>query len=250
MAEAEPCCPEITENVPFVFETRYITQNVNQRLAVSGSLEILGNWSVETAVIAEETPANTGRWRANVEIPRNTSFEWKWLVIENDRSRVYRWEERPNRSLSSGTSPAHVRSAWNLGEEVEIPLKYKFKRKGTTNSCSEEEEEWSYLPSEEILQRLGKATDGVNDNTITNSPQNGNRNCFSGNHSEDSEQLLEPEENNDQHFVMNDSLDSKNEPTNSGTNIDERDKEGQSEVFDPSSKSLITRVTEWFCTIL
>lgn len=130
MAEAEPCCPEMTENVPFVFETRYITQNVNQRLAVSGSLEILGNWSVETAVIAEETPANTGRWRVNVEIPRNTSFEWKWLVIENDRSRVYRWEERPNRSLSSGTSPAHVRSAWNLGEEVEIPLKYKFKRKG------------------------------------------------------------------------------------------------------------------------
>lgn len=130
MAEAEPCCPEMTESVSFVFETRYITQNVNQRLAVSGSLEILGNWSVETAVIAEETPANTGRWRANVEIPRNTSFEWKWLVIENDRSRVYRWEERPNRSLSSGTSPAHVRSAWNLGEEVEIPLKYKFKRKG------------------------------------------------------------------------------------------------------------------------
>ncbi|CAG2240903.1 unnamed protein product [Mytilus edulis] len=247
MAEAESCCPEMTENVPFVFETRYITQNVNQRLAVSGSLEILGNWSVETAVIAEETPANTGRWRVNVEIPRNTSFEWKWLVIENDRSRVYRWEERPNRSLSSGTSPAHVRSAWNLGEEVEIPLKYKFKRKGTTNSCSEEEEEWSYLPSEEILQRLGKATDGVTDNET--SSQNGNRNCFSGNQSEYSEKLLGPEENNDTNCVMNDSSDPKSEQTLS-THIDERIEEEQSEIFDPSSKSLITRVTEWFCTIL
>ncbi|CAC5400158.1 STBD1 [Mytilus coruscus] len=216
-----------------------LAQNFNQRLAISGSLEILGKWSTEIAVIAEETSVNSGRWRANVEIPRNTSFEWKWVVIENDRSRVCRWEERSNRSLSSGTSPAHVRSAWNLGEEVEIPLKYKFKRKGTTNSCSEEEEEWSYLPSEEIIQRLGKATDG-----------NGNRNCFSGNQSEDSEKLLGPEENNDQNFVMNDSLDPKNEPTNLSTNIDESVKEEQSEMFDPSSKSLLTRVTEWFCTIL
>ncbi|CAC5400164.1 unnamed protein product [Mytilus coruscus] len=229
----------MTENVSFVFETRYITQNVNQRLAISGSLEILGNWSVETAVIAEETPVNSGRWRANVEIPRNTS------------SRVYRWEERPNRSLSSGTSPAHVRSAWNLGEEVDIPLKYKFRRKGTINSCSEDEEEWSYIPSEEILQRLCKANDSVKDNATTyNSPQNGNLNCFSGNQSEDNEKLLESEEKNDQNLIMNDSLNPINEQTNLNTYIDERVKEETSEVFDPSTKSLLTRVTEWFCTIL
>lgn len=118
------------QTVSFVFETRYVTQNVDERLAISGSINALGNWNFADAILGKEIPRNSGRWLVAVELPENIQFEWKWLVISKKKTQVFRWEERPNRSLTSGTRPTHVRSVWNLGEETEIPIKHKFQRLG------------------------------------------------------------------------------------------------------------------------
>jgi len=98
------------------FRTSYVCQHEDLCVALSGSLDELGNWDVRNAVLAEETPEDSGHWQVAVELPAETSFEWKWVVIWRENLTAFRWEERSNRIYDTGYSDGYIRvkALWNI----------------------------------------------------------------------------------------------------------------------------------------
>lgn len=95
------------------FETQFNADTQTKYLAVCGSLDVLGNWEVERAVVADESPENSGKWIVTVNLPANVKFEWKWVVVWRENHTAFRWEERANRVTEVGKESCKCHAPWN-----------------------------------------------------------------------------------------------------------------------------------------
>ncbi|XP_048749323.2 starch-binding domain-containing protein 1-like [Ostrea edulis] len=102
------------------FTTHYITHEDNHTLAISGSIPQLGSWNIEQAAVAAENPKHPGEWITSIEIPADSRFEWKWVVISRDTMSVCRWEESSNRVTELDGKYYKCHAPWNNNAEYEI----------------------------------------------------------------------------------------------------------------------------------
>jgi len=79
------------------------TTTFGQNVYVVGSIPALGSWNTANAVALSSAAYPT--WRGTVNLPLNTSFDYKY--IKKDGSTVV-WESDPNRTHSTGSSPCTV----------------------------------------------------------------------------------------------------------------------------------------------
>ncbi|KAK6179194.1 hypothetical protein SNE40_011610 [Patella caerulea] len=112
------------------FYTRYQTLP-DERLAIVGSSDPLGRWVSSKAVPAYEHPP--GEWSVSIALEKDTSQEWKWVLLDMNHDYIRRWEDRPNRVLECESfSWRSVWAPWNGGNYF-------------TGSGSWEKLEWSAL---------------------------------------------------------------------------------------------------------
>ncbi|XP_046339042.1 uncharacterized protein LOC124120292 [Haliotis rufescens] len=93
------------------FETDYVLGN-SARVAMVGSLPVLGSWNPKECVMATVHPGSN-HWRLTVTLPRKTTFTWKWIVVSPDKSKVWRWEEQEDRESRSGIFNGRWTAPWN-----------------------------------------------------------------------------------------------------------------------------------------
>ncbi len=79
-----------------------VTTWYGQNVYVVGSLPALGGWNPAGAVAL--SPAAYPVWKATVNLPAGTSFEYKY--IKKDPDGTVEWESGANRTASTGTSAA------------------------------------------------------------------------------------------------------------------------------------------------
>lgn len=101
------------DGIRISFETQFNADTQTKYLAVCGSLDVLGNWEVERAVVADESPENSGKWIVTVNLPANVKFEWKWVVVWRENHTAFRWEERANRVTEVGEESCKCHAPWN-----------------------------------------------------------------------------------------------------------------------------------------
>jgi hypothetical protein len=78
-------------SVPFVVETEYFLEEDDYfTIGVLGSITALGGWRVSKTVLAVQDPSRKGRWVLEVQLPCNTTFQWKWVVCNRQRTHIYR----------------------------------------------------------------------------------------------------------------------------------------------------------------
>lgn len=109
---------ESNEKVSFIFETQYVTDNPKLSLMLVGSAECVGNWEINLSRLATENPDNVGIWTTTIECTPNTSFDWKWALVNNSNGDVVRWEERSNRTFTSGNTSLKIIAPWCGGMEI------------------------------------------------------------------------------------------------------------------------------------
>ncbi|KAI2651594.1 Starch-binding domain-containing protein 1 [Labeo rohita] len=85
--------PPLSQTVNVTFRIHYITYSSSQLVAVTGSLQELGNW--ERFVPLQK--AKDGFWANTVSLPVESQVEWKFILVEDGR--ISRWEECGNRFL-------------------------------------------------------------------------------------------------------------------------------------------------------
>lgn len=102
-----------TDGVNVCFDTQFNADIRTKYLAVCGSLDVLGNWEVDRAAVADETPENSGKWIVTVNLPANVKFEWKWVVVWRENQTAFRWEERANRVTEVGEESCRCHAPWN-----------------------------------------------------------------------------------------------------------------------------------------
>ncbi|XP_048767369.2 uncharacterized protein LOC125674281 [Ostrea edulis] len=102
------------------FETHYDTNTRGKCLAVCGSLDVLGNWDVKQAVMADEIPENSGKWIIAVKLPANVKFEWKWVVVWQETRTAFRWEECENRGTELEGHDCKYYAPWNCNAKYQI----------------------------------------------------------------------------------------------------------------------------------
>eukprot|EP01124_Arcella_intermedia_P036532 TRINITY_DN9590_c0_g2_i1.p1 TRINITY_DN9590_c0_g2~~TRINITY_DN9590_c0_g2_i1.p1 ORF type:complete len:120 (-),score=8.63 TRINITY_DN9590_c0_g2_i1:63-422(-) len=81
------------------FDIIYHTLN-GQQVGVLGSLSQLGAWNPHHCILLQ--PTHPDRWSLTLTLPDNTFFEWKFIIVSQDRT-VIRWEEHSNRVDNSTT---------------------------------------------------------------------------------------------------------------------------------------------------
>ncbi|XP_063334882.1 uncharacterized protein stbd1 [Pelmatolapia mariae] len=86
----------MSQNVNVTFRIHYLTHSPNQKVAITGSQQELGNWK---KFIPLER-AKDGNWATVVSLPAESIVEWKFVVM--DKGEVCRWEECGNRLLDTG----------------------------------------------------------------------------------------------------------------------------------------------------
>ncbi|XP_067672273.1 uncharacterized protein [Haliotis asinina] len=108
--------------VTLCFETDYVLGN-SGHVAITGSLQELGSWNPKECQMASVHPPGSSHWRVCVNLPRKTTFTWKWIVVSPDKSKVWRWEEQENRETWSGIFNGRWTAPWN-GIAVFTPEKH------------------------------------------------------------------------------------------------------------------------------
>ncbi|XP_028829836.1 uncharacterized protein stbd1 [Denticeps clupeoides] len=98
----------MSQTVQVNFCVHYITGSLNQFIAVTGSHQQLGGWT-------SFVPLKKSKhwiWSNTVTLPVESQIEWKFVLVED--SRICRWEECDNRSLTlSGTDEiVHLQKWW------------------------------------------------------------------------------------------------------------------------------------------
>ncbi|XP_073680463.1 uncharacterized protein stbd1 [Garra rufa] len=85
--------PPLSQAVDVTFRIHYITYSPSQLVAVTGSLQELGDW--ERFVPLQK--AKDGFWANTISLPVESQVEWKFVLVEDGR--ISRWEECGNRYL-------------------------------------------------------------------------------------------------------------------------------------------------------
>ncbi|KAK2872339.1 hypothetical protein QQF64_018065 [Cirrhinus molitorella] len=85
--------PPLLQAVNVTFRIHYITYSPSQLVAVTGSLQELGDW--ERFVPLQK--AKDGFWANTISLPVESQVEWKFVLVEDGR--ISRWEECGNRYL-------------------------------------------------------------------------------------------------------------------------------------------------------
>lgn len=68
-------------------------------LAIVGNIESVGNWSVENAKILEWTEGDV--WQAEVDLPPNTTVEYKYITLLEGSDRLLGWAPGGNLQVST-----------------------------------------------------------------------------------------------------------------------------------------------------
>lgn len=95
-------------------------------LALTGSDKAMGSWNTDDAIVAEYVGAAT--WQVALNLPRDETIQWKWLLLSREAKEVLKWEEGPNRVLSTLDDDLSVESFWN-GQEMITALYSDGRRK-------------------------------------------------------------------------------------------------------------------------
>ncbi|ESO88237.1 hypothetical protein LOTGIDRAFT_165666 [Lottia gigantea] len=100
------------------FYTCYHTYS-DERLALIGSSDALGEWQSSKSVPAYQYPGGSGEWSATVPLERNLDQEWKWIVMDQTRDLIRRWEDGRNREINGdGCDWKVVWAPWNSKDYV------------------------------------------------------------------------------------------------------------------------------------
>ncbi|XP_062569326.1 uncharacterized protein LOC134231376 [Saccostrea cucullata] len=95
------------------FECEYVVPNDGFVLAVCGSIPELGNWNASAALIADQHTKDSGKWVAGIHLPTNSTFAWKWVVLQRPNFTPCRWEEIPDRVAELGEHNGTFLAPWN-----------------------------------------------------------------------------------------------------------------------------------------
>ncbi|XP_072107994.1 uncharacterized protein stbd1 [Mobula birostris] len=93
-------------NISVSFNVHYMTCSNSQILAVTGNHESLGQWENYVPL----KPNKDGFWSDTIQLPANSRFEWKYVVVENGK--IWRWEECPNRYLETSHEDMEIYQCW------------------------------------------------------------------------------------------------------------------------------------------
>jgi len=98
--------PPTTVSVDFKVNA---TTTFGQNVFVTGSIPALGNWDPNSAIPLSS--ATYPVWDATVQLPSNTSVEYKYIKKNTDGSVT--WESGNNDSLTTGTTPLTRNDTWH-----------------------------------------------------------------------------------------------------------------------------------------
>jgi hypothetical protein len=93
----------------------HFSTNFGEKLVVVGSNPAIGNWDLTRAIPL--TWHNGGEWSGTAMFPRNTSFEYKYVVINSNDTSSQRWESSPNRPLLLTRFNLSVKDVWEYLHE-------------------------------------------------------------------------------------------------------------------------------------
>ncbi|KAF7322516.1 CBM20 domain-containing protein [Mycena chlorophos] len=88
-----------------------VTTVVGQEVYLTGSISQLNDWSTSSNLLlsAADYTSSDHLWFITVELPENTSFQYKFYYTQNGQ---VTWEADPNRSYTTGTGAATVNDVW------------------------------------------------------------------------------------------------------------------------------------------
>ncbi|XP_046544389.1 uncharacterized protein LOC124254599 [Haliotis rubra] len=98
--------------------TNYKTDTPSDALVMIGSTPSLGEWNPFCGVVAVEYPLGAGYWVARAVVEKGKRHQWKWAVIDENRT-VKRWEERSNREFEASDEMVELNAQWSCDSLVE-----------------------------------------------------------------------------------------------------------------------------------
>ncbi|XP_046575734.1 uncharacterized protein LOC124283757 [Haliotis rubra] len=107
----------VSQTCALKLETHYYC-GAGEALAVVGSEPCLGSWKSKKALMAHEYPEKSGHWRANTLLDVHRDYQWKWAVVDVKTHKVKRWEECPNRFISTNCDQLSIRAPWNKASSI------------------------------------------------------------------------------------------------------------------------------------
>lgn len=70
--------------------------NMGENVKIIGSIEELGNWNILKAIKMNWSEGNF--WNLDIKLP--TSFQYKYIITNDNNENYIRWEERENRIIN------------------------------------------------------------------------------------------------------------------------------------------------------
>ena len=102
------------KEVMVIFRTRYITDDPDLKVAITGAGGHLGSWGQTSALRATEVPRYSSQWIAVCMVPVNSIMEFQCVVVDNE-DKIVDWESAGiNRQLAIKENHLHVSLPWAL----------------------------------------------------------------------------------------------------------------------------------------
>ncbi|KAK4054180.1 hypothetical protein OIV83_001206 [Microbotryomycetes sp. JL201] len=114
-SSAGPTGTSGTGSVSVTFSETASTE-YGQGVYLVGSLSQLGSWSPANSIKmtrADTSSSKSGTWSVTVTLPASTSFQFKFVKLNNSDKSLVAWESDPNRSATTNSSGSQtVTSSW------------------------------------------------------------------------------------------------------------------------------------------